>query len=111
MTSQQGKKLHVKDYGFVVIGATVVGLSYNMFLLPAKIAAGGISGVSTILYELYGFSPALVQFIINIPIFIIGWIILGKEFSGKSLIGTFWVPFTIWVTTNIPYSRMQRTKH
>lgn len=103
MTSQQGKKLHVKDYGFVVIGATVVGLSYNMFLLPAKIAAGGISGVSTILYELYGFSPALVQFIINIPIFIIGWIILGKEFSGKSLIGTFWVPFTIWVTTNIPY--------
>ena len=73
MTNQQGKKLHVKDYGFVVIGATVVGLSYNMFLLPAKIAAGGISGVSTILYELYGFSPALVQFIINIPIFIAGF--------------------------------------
>ena len=73
-----------------------------MFLLPAKLAAGGISGISTLLFELYHVSPALVQFAINIPIFLIGWITMGKDFSWKTLLGTFWVPFIIYLTEDIP---------
>jgi uncharacterized membrane-anchored protein YitT (DUF2179 family) len=99
------KLLHntvIKEYFLVIFGATLVALSYNTFLLPSKLAAGGISGVSTVLYELFGFSPAGTQFVINIPIFIIGWIILGKDFGGKTLIGTFWVPFMIGLTSNTP---------
>ncbi|HLR52147.1 MAG TPA: YitT family protein [Candidatus Avamphibacillus sp.] len=93
-----------KELLFVLIGATLVGLSYNTFLLPAKLAAGGLSGVSTILYEMYSWSPALTQVIMNIPIFIIGWVTLGKEFSGKTVVGTFWVPFVIWLSEDIPYT-------
>lgn len=92
------------EYLQVIIGATLVGLGYNMFLLPAKLAAGGISGVSTILFQIYELSPAFTQFLINIPIFIIGWLALGKDFSGKTLVGTFWVPFIIWLTANIPFA-------
>ncbi|MGE8202955.1 YitT family protein [Heyndrickxia sp. NPDC080065] len=94
----------MKEYFLVIIGAILVGLSYNMFLLPSKLAAGGISGVSTILHELYGFPPAYMQFLINIPLFIIGWITMGKDFSGKTLVGTFCVPFVIWLSANIPYT-------
>src|SRR5690625_662474 len=93
-----------KEYGLIILGATLVGLAYNMFLLPSKLAAGGISGISTILFEVYALSPALTQLLINIPIFIVGWIILGAEFSGKSLVGTFWVPLIIWVTADLPYT-------
>ncbi|HLR79783.1 MAG TPA: YitT family protein [Bacillota bacterium] len=92
------------DLLYVVMGATLVGLAYNMFLLPSKLAAGGLSGVSTILYELYQLSPAFTQFVMNIPIFIVGWIVLGKDFSGKTLVGTFWVPFVIWLTEEIPFT-------
>lgn len=91
------------EYIQVIIGASLVGLAYNMFLLPAKLAAGGISGVSTILFEMYELSPALTQLVINLPIFLIGLVALGKDFSGKTLVGTFWVPFVIWITANIPY--------
>lgn len=94
----------LKEYLFIIVGATLVALSYNMFLLPSKLAAGGISGVSTILFELYGLSPAYTQFLINIPIFIIGWLVLGKDFGWKSLLGTFWVPFIIWLSADIPYT-------
>ncbi|MEK5175840.1 MULTISPECIES: YitT family protein [Heyndrickxia] len=97
------KSKHVlKEYFFVIIGAVLVGLAYNMFLLPSKLAAGGISGVSTILHEVYGIEPAYTQFLINIPLFIIGWITMGKDFSGKTLVGTFCVPFVIWLSTDIP---------
>ncbi|MFD2044242.1 YitT family protein [Ornithinibacillus salinisoli] len=92
------------EYLYTILGATLVALSYNIFLLPAKLAAGGISGISTILFELYMWSPALTQFFINAPIFIIGWFALGKDFSGKTLVGTFWVPFIIWLSEDIPYT-------
>lgn len=101
---EQLKKRHtILEYVQIIIGATLVGLAYNTLLLPSQLAAGGISGVSTVLLEMYGFSPALTQFVINIPIFIIGWFTLGNEFSGKSLVGTFWVPSIIFLTSDIPY--------
>lgn len=92
------------EYLQIIIGATLVGLAYNLFLLPAQLAAGGISGISTILFELYQLSPALTQLLINIPIFIIGWLAMGKNFSAKTLLGTFWVPFVIGITANFPYT-------
>lgn len=94
----------IRDYAFIIFGATLVGLGYNVFLLPAKIAAGGLSGISTLLYELYEWSPASTQIIMNIPIFIIGWITLGREFSGRTVVGTFWVPLVIWLSADIPFS-------
>lgn len=103
MTKQTTLKNTIFQYIQIIVGATLVGLAYNMFLLPSKLAAGGISGISTILYELYNISPAYTQFLINIPIFIVGWLVLGKDFSGKSLVGTFWVPFVIWLTADITY--------
>ncbi len=92
------------QYIYIVIGASIVGITYNVFLLPAKLAAGGISGVSTLLYEAYQLSPALTQFAINVPIFIIGWITMGKDFGVKTLLGTFWVPFIIYLTEAIPFT-------
>jgi uncharacterized membrane-anchored protein YitT (DUF2179 family) len=90
------------QYFYIILGATLVAITYNMFLLPAKLAAGGMSGVSTLLYELYGLSPALTQFSINIPIFIIGWLTIGSDFGWKTLLGTIWVPFVIFLTSDIP---------
>lgn len=92
------------EYLSIIFGAALVGLSYNIFLLPARLAAGGVSGISTILYELYQYNPAYVQWIINIPVFIAGFLLLGKEFSLKTLVGTFFVPFTIWISADIPFS-------
>lgn len=104
MKNQSKSNRIIKEYALIIVGATLVALSYNMFLLPSKLAAGGISGVSTILFELYDLSPAYTQFLINIPVFIIGWLILGKDFGWKTLVGTFWVPLIIWVSSDIPYT-------
>ncbi|MCP3738193.1 YitT family protein [Rossellomorea sp. BNER] len=103
MTRSTPKTKLIIEYLSIIIGSALVGLSFNLFLLPAKLAAGGVSGISTILYELYQFNPAYVQWIINIPLFIIGIVLLGKDFSLKTLIGTFFVPFTIWLTADIPF--------
>ncbi|MFE8696169.1 YitT family protein [Cytobacillus sp. FJAT-53684] len=103
MNKQTTQTKLLKEYFFIVIGSILVGLSYNIFLLPARLAAGGVSGISTILFELYQFNPAFVQWLINIPLFFAGLILLGKDFSIKTLVGIFFVPFTIWVSADIPF--------
>ena len=92
------------DYIQIIAGAALVGLSFNIFLLPSKLAAGGISGISTILYELFQFNPAYVQWIINIPLLIIGVLLVGKDFSVKTFVGTLFVPFIIWLTADMSLS-------
>ncbi|MEK3889581.1 YitT family protein [Bacillus sp. FSL K6-3431] len=101
MVRKVSKKVHIFDYVQVMFGAGLVGLAYNIFLLPARLAAGGVSGVSTILYELYQWNPAMVQISLNLPLFLVGLLFLGKEFSAKTLVGTTFVPLVIWLTQGI----------
>ncbi|MBS4219470.1 YitT family protein [Bacillus sp. FJAT-49711] len=95
---RKSRNMRVWEYVQIMFGATLVGLSYNMFLLPSKLAAGGVSGISTLLFEVFRWNPALVQISINLPLFIIGLLILGKDFSAKTLVGTVFVPFSIWLS-------------
>lgn len=95
------KKSIVFDYIQIIVGSVFVGLAFNIFFLPARIAAGGISGISTILYELFGYNPAIVQWLINIPLIVLGLLLAGKEFSAKTIVGTFSVPFVIYLTSGI----------
>lgn len=89
------------EYIQIIVGAALVGLAFNIFYLPARLAAGGVSGISTILYELFEFSPAYVQWAINIPLLAIGVIFIGKEFGVKTFVGTLFVPLVIWLTADL----------
>ena len=104
MAIQKFRKTVLFEYIQIIFGAALVGLAFNIFLLPSRLAAGGVSGISTILYELFQFNPAYVQWIINIPLLILGVVLVGKEFSTKTLIGTFCVPLVIWLTMDIKLS-------
>lgn len=88
----------MKDYLFVLIGSTCVAIAFNVFLLPNEVASGGVSGISTILYGLWGWEPAFVQWALNIPLFISGVVLLGKQFGIKTAVGTVFLPFIVFVT-------------
>ncbi|OIR61696.1 hypothetical protein BLL41_07030 [Bacillus sp. FMQ74] len=90
----------LRDYVYILIGAAITAVSFNVFLLPNKIAAGGVSGISTILQS-YGFEAAYVQWIINIPLFIAGVILLGGKFGLKTLAGSVFLPLVVFLTRDI----------
>ncbi|OAH54513.1 MULTISPECIES: YitT family protein [Bacillaceae] len=94
----------LRSYSLIVFGTFFVGLSFNLFLLPALLAAGGVSGISTILYSLYGWTPALIQWSINIPIFFLGYFLLGKDFGVKTFVGTTSLPLFVWITSYLPFA-------
>ncbi|WP_033827831.1 YitT family protein [Bacillus andreraoultii] len=88
----------VLSYIYVLIGAAIVALSFNVFLLPNEVASGGVSGISTILNGVFGWEPAYVQWAFNIPLFIAGVVVLGYQYGIKTLIGTIFLPFVVFLT-------------
>lgn len=88
----------VFEYINVLVGAAFIAIVFNVFLLPNKVASGGVSGISTILYDLFGWEPAYVQWAFNIPLFIAGVVLLGKQFGVKTLAGTIFLPFVVFLT-------------
>lgn len=91
-------KTTVKEYVFVIIGAAVIALGFNVFLFPNQVASGGVSGISTILHGMFGWNAGLVQYAFNIPLFIAGVLVLGKKFGIKSFVGTITLPFVVILT-------------
>ena len=78
----------IKKGVFTVAGATLMGLSLNLFLIPMHIAAGGVGGAATVINYLTGVSVGILILIINIPIFLLGALHFSKRFLFYSLLGT-----------------------
>nr|WP_309098622.1 YitT family protein [Fredinandcohnia onubensis] len=91
----------VKEFIYILLGSATVALSFNLFLLPNKVASGGVSGISTILNSLFGWEAAYVQWAFNIPLFIAGIIFLGKMYGARTLIGTLFLPFVVYLSRNM----------
>ncbi|QJC54522.1 YitT family protein [Paenibacillus albicereus] len=84
----------------LLAGALVIAASFNCFLLPNGIASGGISGVSVLLQHLYGFTPAYVQWALNIPLFLAGMALLGRRFALQTLVGSAVLPLFVLLTAH-----------
>lgn len=90
------------EYINTLIGAAVVALAFNLFLLPNQIASGGVSGISIILANVLGWEPAFVQWAFNIPLFIAGVLLLGgRQYGLKTLVGTAFLPFVVYLTNEL----------
>ena len=80
------KKL--KSFIYTILGTAITAFAVSTLLTPNKIVCGGVSGVSTILYQTLNIAPGLTYAIINIVLLIVGIKILGKEFTIKTLFGS-----------------------
>jgi uncharacterized membrane-anchored protein YitT (DUF2179 family) len=81
---------------YIALGTCVAGFSIAIFITPAKIASGGVNGVSIILFHLMGWDPGITILCMSAPLFIIGLRVFGKLYGLSSLAGTLMLSF--WVS-------------
>ncbi len=72
----------------IVVGCVIGAAAYPTFLVPGKIAPGGLTGVATILNHLFQLPIGTTSLILNIPLFIIGYRSMGRTFVVRSLAAT-----------------------
>lgn len=68
----------------IFLASILLGFAYNGFLLPHKILSGGVAGIAMILGLYLPLNSGVFIFALNIPIFIMGYLYLGKRFIFNS---------------------------
>lgn len=102
------KKQPVSELLYILLGATILGLSVVWFADPAGLVTGGVTGLSivikTVSVSLIGFEIPLyvTNLVINIPLFIISYLQNGIKFIYKSLIGMLWLTLALWICEFVP---------
>lgn len=81
------KKIVVEGL-YIIVGCALMAMGTSLFLLPNQLSSGGFAGISTIIYYLFGLPLGTTMLILNIPLFIMAIIRVGKEVAIKGILGT-----------------------
>lgn len=81
-------KQYLKELIMIILGTVIMAFGTAFFLLPNQLSSGGFAGITTITYYLFNLPMGTVMILLNIPLFIIALIKLGKRFFVKAIIGT-----------------------
>jgi uncharacterized membrane-anchored protein YitT (DUF2179 family) len=81
------KERPVFEYLVVLFGSFLIALSLNWFLVPNQIAAGGVSGLATVVYYLTRLPVGVTMLFVNVPLFLISLKVLGPTFGVKTVVG------------------------
>lgn len=77
-------KVFILEYLALGLGAIIMSLGLILFLVPAKIAPGGVSGLAMVLHHFFGLPVGVMMLVFNIPLFLIGLKSLGKRFGART---------------------------
>ena len=88
-------------YLVIIAGMIIACIGINGFIRPAHLLSGGVPGISTAINYLTGINIGILTFLINIPIFILGFIYLEKSFCISSLINMILFSILLGLTQNI----------
>ncbi len=87
----------LKNVGADIIGSVIFAVGVTVFTTPNDIAPGGVTGIATVLHSITGMQMGTLTFLLNIPLVLLGFFVLGKRFT----VNTFRTLFILSATTNI----------
>ena len=77
-----------KNTFFIILGAAIFSFGLVHFNIQHELAEGGFTGITLILLFAFNWDPAIMNLVLNIPMFIIGWKLLGRKVFIYTVIGT-----------------------
>jgi uncharacterized membrane-anchored protein YitT (DUF2179 family) len=81
-------RVHLTDYLQICVGSVIIGVGVSMLMVPNKIVAGGVTGVSILLHHTLDTPVGLVLLAINLPIIWLGWRYGGgRHFLSRTVVG------------------------
>lgn len=80
--------IKIRNIVGIMVGAAILSFGFVHFNMQNQLGEGGFSGITLILYFTLNWDPALLNLLLNIPMFILGWRLLGKKAFFYTVIGT-----------------------
>lgn len=91
----------LRDYLVLAAGTLLLSAAYALFLVPAHISAGGVTGLAVVLHFLVGLPTGLLVFALNLPLLVAGYLFLGGlRFTVRTLVSVVLFSSTVdWMGT------------
>jgi uncharacterized membrane-anchored protein YitT (DUF2179 family) len=88
----------------ITVGSVICTIAINGILIPHRFISGGFTGLAMLIHYLVPFfSVGVVYFILNIPVYILGWKFVGRRFFLYSIGGLFIFSATVtWIHLRVP---------
>ena len=93
-----------KDILAIIFGAGIFSFGIYFLVIPFHFYEGGATGITLITYYLFKIPVSIMNLLINIPLFVLAWKLLGKKSLYLSLLGTFSVSAWMAIFEAIPLS-------
>lgn len=90
--------------GLLIAGSIFCAVAINGILIPRRFVGGGVAGLSLVIHYLLPFLPvSVLYFVLNIPLFALGWMFVGRRFFLYSIAGMIIFSCSLqWVTVSVP---------
>lgn len=94
-------KYKIRRYFQLIIGILLIAIAFNVFLLPNELVFGGVSGLSIIVKDILPIGPSEFIMITSLLLLIVSFLVLGKEQTKGSIVGSILFPIFVDLTANI----------
>ena len=91
----------IENYMNLILGLFLAAFSFNLFLAPQNLAAGGVSGLALIFHKLLNINESLFIMIVNGILLLLSYLLLGKQMTRKTILGSLLFPVFIELTNFI----------
>lgn len=98
---QLDKKIGIKKYFFLIVGCFLLAFAFNVFFSPHNIVTGGVSGIAIVIKNIFGISTSIFIAISYTLLLILSYLLLGKEKTKYSIIGSILYPLFVSLTQDI----------
>lgn len=88
------------DFLFIIAGAFIFALAVNLFVIPNDLGEGGVTGLTIIAYYLYGWSPGLVNLVLNGILLIVGYKFLSRNTTIYTIIAVLFNSLFLHITSD-----------
>ena len=95
---------HLVKNLIVIVGSFVIAFAFNAFLVPHEILSSGISGIAILLGLITPFDTGILNFVMNVPLLILGYYKLGKEITLNTLVCVLSLSIFLYVIPAEPIS-------
>jgi uncharacterized membrane-anchored protein YitT (DUF2179 family) len=87
----------MRNMFIITVGSFLVGIAYNLFLIPHLILSSGLSGIAIMLGIITPVNTGILNFILNLPLLILGLLKLGKRFIGYTILSVVVLSVSLYI--------------
>ncbi len=85
-------KQTAKEFGVITVGTAIIAAAVFFFMLPSHVTVGSASALALVISNFVPLPVSAITFILNVVLLIIGFLLIGPEFGGKTVYASVLLP-------------------